>query len=192
MELSKLAMHARAAQLTRLRLAKTGMTMAGEKVWTEEEKALVRQFAPAYDELVKRLPHRTRKAIRLQASALRVAMRRHIWSAAEISKLRKVYPLGDRTEICSLFAHSTWVNIQQAARRHGFHRARKPYKLTGHDPLDQMRAKCFELNLNLVELDAECRTKRYFQSGWCKNKLNYRALGRAIEALDGRIQVQWS
>lgn len=192
MELSRLARHARTAQLARLRLAKTGMTMAGKKVWTAEEKALVRQFAPAYDELVKRLPHRTRKAIRLQASVLRVARPCHIWSAAEISKLRKVYPRGERSEICSLFAHSTWVNIQNVARYHGFYRARRPYKLTGHEPLDQVRAKCFELNLNLVELDAECRTKRYFQSGWCRRKLNYRALGRAIEALDGKIQVQWS
>lgn len=191
MELSKLAMHARAAQLTRLRLAKTGMTMAGEKVWTEEERALVSQFAPAYDELVKLLPHRSRKAIRCQASTLCVAWPRHIWSAAEISKLRKVYPRGDRTEICSLFPHSTWVNIQKVARYHGFRRARKPYKLTGHEPLDQVRAKCFELNLNMVELDAECRTRSYFQGGWCGKRLNYRALGRAVEVLEGKIHLQW-
>jgi len=45
----------------------------------------------------------------------------------------------------------------------------------------------------MVDLDEAARTKTYFRkASWTgKKRVNYRALGRAIKALDGVVQAQW-
>lgn len=169
--------------------------MDGKKLWTEEELELLGRGFPDIDSICKALPQRTRRAIASQCLKLGLRQKQiHFWTAAEISKLRRMYPSAPKDEICKTFAHSTWINIRQVARYHGIRRARKPYKPTGYAPLDQLRERCFELNYTMPDLDKISKTKRYFQkANWTVNKrINHKAVGRAIEALDGQIRAEWN
>ncbi|MDK1377075.1 MULTISPECIES: hypothetical protein [unclassified Sinorhizobium] len=194
MSLAYYARNTASAERTRRRIRREGVNMKGDRLWTDEEREIVRRLAPDYDAMVKKLPHRTRIAVVSQAAKMGLRPKIHIWTASEISKLRKMYPTASAEEIVSAFPHSTWVNIQQAARYHGFRRARKPYKRTGIESLDDIREKCFYHRLTMADLDNMCKTKTYFTSMRWKGKkrVNYRAIGRAIEALDGRLSVQWN
>lgn len=193
MSLAYFARNARSAERARRRMQREGVTMSGAKLWTDEEREIVEKLAPDYDAIVKRLPHRTRTAIKSQAGKMGLSRAIHIWTAAEISKLRKLYPRASAEEICTAFPHSTWINIRQAARYHGFRRLNKAYKPTGIGALDEVRRKCFEINWTMGDLDKAAKTKKYFRKcGWIGKKINHRALGRAIEALDGVVQAQWN
>lgn len=193
MSLTYFARNARSADRARRRMQREGVTMSGAKLWTDEEREIVRNLAPDYDAILKQLPHRTRNAVRNQAGKMGLRRAIHIWTAAEISRLRKLFPRAPAEEICAAFPHSTWINIQQAARYHGLRRSAKQYKITGIDALDEVRKRCFEINWTMIDLDNAAKTKRYFRrAGWIGKKINHRALGRAIEALDGVVQAQWN
>ncbi|MBB3744977.1 hypothetical protein FHX10_004514 [Rhizobium sp. BK591] len=191
-----LAYHARNAASAvgiRNRMKKEGCTMRGDKLWTEDERKIVVERWPDFDDIQKALPHRSRIAICAQCRKMGLRKKpQHLWSAAEISKLRKLYPGASIEEICETFPHSTWVNIRQAARYHGFRRNRKPFKLTGNQPIDEMLAKLFEANFSFPELDRELRTKQYFRKQrWRYARPNYNRLVKAIELLDGELAVRW-
>lgn len=193
MSLAYYARNAATAERNRRRMRKEGMTMKGDKLWTDEENEIVRTLAPDHQAIRKKLPHRTHIAIRSHCVKLGLGRKGiHWWTGAEISKLRKLYPSATQEEICQQFPHSTWVNIRQVARYHGFRRKRREYKETGVKALDQVRAKCQEIKWTMVDLDKASRTKNYFyKAGWIGKKVNHRALGRAIEALEGQVEANW-
>lgn len=190
-----LAYHARnavMAQRMRARVHRAG-EIAGQKLWTDQERETIRQLAPDYQALRKALRRRSYVAIRAQAGKLGLTKEIHIWTGAELSKLRKLYPEASPQDICAAFPHSTWHNIQQTARYHGFRRKRKGYKLTGIPGLDEVRRRCFEIGWTMPDLDKAARTGKYFsKAGWIGKRTNHRALGRAIEALDGAIMPEWA
>lgn len=189
-----LAYHARNAILAeRLRIAiqKSGM-VGGHSLWTDAEREIIRSLAPDYDSIAKLLPNRSRKSIRHQASRLGFARRMHLWTGAELAKLRKLYPTARKEVICAEFPHSPWGNIAQVANYHGFRRARKPYKPTGNESIDGLLVKCMEANLRYLDLDKICRSKSYFQrANWRYQKPNYNRIVKAIEYLEGKISVHW-
>ena len=193
MSLAYYARNARTAERARRWMKREGFTMSGQKLWTEEEIAVIKSIGPDFDAIRKKLPHRTRIAIASQCRKIGLKQRsQHVWSAAEISKLRKLYPRASIKEINETFPHSTWINIRQVATYHGFRRARRPFKPTGNPPVDEMLVKLFEANLTFVDLDKECRTKTYFaHAAWRYQKLNYNRLMKAIELLDGELAVRW-
>ncbi|MBX4931265.1 hypothetical protein [Rhizobium bangladeshense] len=192
-QLTYFARGAASAERARRRVQREGLTMSGDKLWTEDDLKIIGERWPNLDDIEKALPHRTRNAICAQCRKMDLRKKeQHIWSAAEISKLRKLYPAATIAEICATFPHSTWVNIRQVARYHGFRRNRKPFKPTGNQPIDGMLAKLFEANLSFSELDKELGTKRYFQKGkWRTARPNYNRFVKAIELLDGELSVRW-
>ncbi len=193
MSLAYYARNAATAERNRRRMRREGMTMKGDKLWTEEERQIILAIGPDFDAIRKKLPKRTRIAIACQCRNMGMKQRvQHIWSAAEISKLRKLYPSATREDICREFSHSTWVNIMQTARYHGFRRKKRPFKPTGNTPVDEMLVKLFEAKFSLHDLDKECRTKRYFQKGkWRYKRPNYNHLAKALDVLDGEFRVEW-
>ncbi|YBV98580.1 hypothetical protein M1D80_14225 [Phyllobacteriaceae bacterium JZ32] len=57
---------------------------------------------------------------------------------------------------------------------------------------DAIRARCFELRYSMVDLDAIAKTKSYFQkANWHATGLNYKAVCKAIDALDEELTVRW-
>ncbi|TGE89206.1 hypothetical protein C9418_12735 [Rhizobium sp. SEMIA 4032] len=191
MSLAYFAQNARSAERMRERIRRSGM-VAGKSLWTDAEREIIRTLAPDYNSIAKLLPNRTRKAIRQQASQLGSARNMHIWTGAELAKLRKLYPSAESAQICAVFPHSPWENIKKVARYHGFRRARKPYKPIGNPPIDGLLLKCVEANLRYEDLDKICRSKTYFKgSSWRYQKPNYNRFLKAIEYLEGRISVSW-
>ncbi|MEP7452806.1 hypothetical protein [Phyllobacterium sp. SB3] len=190
--LSNFASGAATAERNRQRMRRNGFTMNGHKLWSDDEREFITKLFPDIDAICKQLPHRTRVAVLDQCRKMNFRRHIHFWTAAEISKLRRMYPAASKEDICSIFSHSTWINIRQVARYHGMRRDRKPYKKTGIVPLDQVRDKCFDIRWTMVDLDQASRTKSYFQkSNWIGKRLNYKALGKAVRALDGRLRVEW-
>jgi len=177
----------------RRRMVRAGVNMRGQKLWDDTERQILLDHRGDYDAMRKRLRHRSRVAIRSQCAKMGLQRSVHVWSAAEVSKLRRMYPKASSEEICIAFPHSTWTNIKQVARYHGFRRATFSYKLTGIPALDDVRHRCRDIGWSMVDLDKAARTGRYFQhAGWVGKRINHRALGRAIEALDGVVQAQWN
>lgn len=190
-----LAHHAKSAAIgrrTRNIQRRLGVTLSGKPMWTEKEDSLLRELVPNYGKICKLLPHRTRKGISARCAKLGLRKHNHFWSASEISKLRKLYPGETSENLSEIFPHSTWKKIRAVALYHGFRRKRTAYKSTGHPVLDQVRAKCFEIRWSMVDLDKASRTKKYFRSSsWIGNKVDYGAIGRAIHALAGQIDIKW-
>lgn len=169
------------------------MTSRGDRLWTDDEKATLVSLRGDYRAMEKALPHRTPIAIRGACQKLGLRKRIKFWKASEVATLRRLYPRATVTEIEAAFPDASWTNIQQVARYHGFRRRSREYKLTGIPALDEVRARCFEINWTMRDLDQAARTKTYFQrQGWQGKKINHRALGRAIEALDGVVQARWN
>jgi hypothetical protein len=193
MDLRQLAINAASAARARNRQRQAGFTIGGHRLWTEHERRVIAKHKPNYDRLCQLLPHRTRGAIIKEALSLGPKRFVRRWTAAEVSKLRKLYPSAPAEEICAAFPWACWINIRQLARYHGFRRKQKAYKITGIPALDDVRRRCFEIGWSMRDLDSAARTGRYFYcGGWSGKRINYRALGRAIEALDGQFRVQWN
>ena len=173
-----------------------GTAPNGAKLWTDAEITILVKYQGCYEKMYEKLPRRSHRAIRSKYCSLglpRSGRPRHLWTAFEISRLRKLYPAASPEEICSAFPHSTWRAICQAALYHNLRRRKRPYKVTGIPALDEVRRRCFEIGWSMADLDKMARTRNYFsKAGWMRRKVNHRALGRAIEALDGVVLAQWN
>ena len=193
MSLDYLTRAVKMGQRSRRRMRKHGQNMKGDRLWSREEEAVLIAHQGEYELMSKLLPHRSRAAIASRCQLLGLRRKIHVWTAAELAKLRRLYPVASVQEIEEAFPHSSWTNICQVARYHGFCRAvRSTYKSTGHPALDDVRQRCLEIRWTMKDLDKAARTGCYFQrAGWIGKKINYRALGRAIEALDGVIECRW-
>jgi hypothetical protein len=192
MSLAYYARNAATAERNRRRIQREGMTMNGHKLWTDEDKEIVRQLSPNYDEICKRIPSRDRRSIRHMASVLGVAQEKHIFTGAEISKLRRLYSKASWEEILEAFPFSNKERLKGVAKYHGFSRPRRKFKPTGNQPIDALLEKCAAANISLPELDKECRTKRYFQQqNWRTRPPNYTRIVRAIKLLDGDLKAEW-
>jgi hypothetical protein len=169
-----------------------GFVGRSRALWSEREDSLVRTYYPDYTELLRKLPRRTPQAVRSRVFTLDLPRTRKIyWTAAEISKLRRLYPRADRQTILTAFPSASWSRIQSAASRQ--HIVRKRRRSTGHQLLDVIRARCDELNYSMVDLDALARTRRYFRRcGWSCRKASVTKIAKAIQALGGTITVSWN
>ncbi|MES4993883.1 hypothetical protein ABVB70_26685, partial [Agrobacterium radiobacter] len=78
------------------RIRRTGYTPSGFKVWTAEEDEIVKSLYPLYAEMQLRFPERSLKALHGRCERLGIAKKLHWWTAAEISKLRRLYPTASR------------------------------------------------------------------------------------------------
>ena len=193
MSLDYLTRAVKMGQRSRRRMRKHGHNMKGDRLWTRDEEAVLIAHKGDYDVMRKLLPHRTQAAIASRCQILGLRRKIHVWTAAELAKLRRLYPSATVKEIEEAFPHSSWANISQVARYHGFRRClRTDYKSTGYPAIDEVRRRCLEIRWTMKDLDKAAKTGRYFQrAGWIGKKINHRALGRAIEALDGVIECRW-
>lgn len=167
--------------------------MRGDPLWTEKEIALCHKFHPDYKALMKALKRRSYRAVRYQCQKLGLVKKRHQWTAAQIGRLRKLYPKAPWDVLLTEFPFATKSGISGAANWHGIHRERRAYVKTGIVPLDQVRSKCFEIKWTMLDLDQASGTKTYFQKRcWSGTKKHCdKALGRAIRALGGEISIEW-
>ena len=193
MDLAYYIKGARSAEGMRRRLERSGFTISGHRLWTKDELTIVRLYYPYLGCALFRLRGRTEGAIRAKAREMGLCRHHvHRWTAAEVSKLRRFYPTASREELCAMIPGVSWTALSAAARRYGFRRKKKLYKITGIEPLDAVRIRCYEIKWTMKNLDEECRTKRYFQTrGYRIDYPNFQAINRAVEMFGGELRVHW-
>lgn len=191
MRLLYVARGAASAYRARERMARTGRTPSGHWLWTKEEDGIVRTLYPDYKALRRKLRRRTRYALKARAARLGVIRKNHVWLAAEVSRVRRMYPRATQEELMAALPNLSLSQIRSKASDIGVRRRRK-LVATGYPLIDAIRERAFEQNLSMVDLDAIARTKRFYQSGgWRGGNFNRKFVLRAVEALGGEVVVQW-
>jgi len=166
--------------------------MNGRRIWTEAEDKICRYLHPDLQAIRARLSDRSYQAIRQRCNKLGLSPKRHVWTAAEVSRLRKLYPRATQAELLSAFPFTDMQGLMSKASSLGYCREKKPYVPTGHQVLDQIRERCRDLGLIMKELDDIARSKRFFQKqGWRGSTFNHRVLSRSVKTLGGSLRVEW-
>jgi len=192
MDLHWLARNAVFAQRTRKRMKRTGLNGNNRHpLWTKAEDDTIRRLYPDYKALRRLLKRRTEWAIKRRAGVIGVRKKSYQWTAAGVSRLRRLYPTGTHAEILAAFPGLTWMQIKDKGKHLKIYRARKPPRPSGYPILQAVRMRAYELNLSMVDLDALAKSKTYFRVSCHKRSVDPRAIFRAIEALDGEIKVVW-
>lgn len=192
MYLNDYTRHAQSADRSRKRMRARGVTPLGHKIWTEEEDEVCRRHKTNYAAIQKELPHRTRDGIRYRCSMLGLCRKLTLLTARELSLLRKIGPTASKEQLRAAFPNRSIEALKSLRRYYKISRKRRPFEATGYPIIDALRQRCFELNLSMGDLDKMARCKRYFTvAPWHGHPLNYRAIGRAVAALDGELTVRW-
>lgn len=192
MSIAYLTRNANSAERNRQRIKREGFTIRGDKIWTTEEDEIVRFLFPSYPDIVGALPHRTLRACRTRARTLNLVTRRPPFTARELSLVRRLYPTAVREVLMPLMPGRTWDQIAKLATRNGIYRLPKPFLPTGITVLDQIRARCRELNYTMPDLDKMIRSRGYFgNANWSNGHIHHRDIGRAINALFGDLRADW-
>jgi hypothetical protein len=193
MYLSDYSQNANRAQQARRRIRYLGVMPNGSRVWTSKEDDICRQYGSDYALLVKKIPDRSYMAIKKRCQKLGLRRRLRPVTTKELSLMRRLVPRATPDEIQQAFPHRTLNAIKSICLYHGIYRKKKPYKSTGIALIDDIRARCFENNLTMTDLDDIAGTKHYFQNrGWKDSKRpNYAVIYKAVAALDGEISVRW-
>lgn len=180
-----------ASERARDRIRRQGCTAQGYPLWTEEEDDLCRKLHHDRKALKKALKRRTMPAIENRCMRLGLRVKHlHWWTAAEISKLRRMYPTATWEELLAAFPGLSCHGITQAALKRNIRRARKPYKPTGDMLIDQLKGRCFELGVTVAALEAAVGQKG-FLAGYTKSSPKRADLGKALSVLDGQLTVAW-
>lgn len=183
-----------AAEKLRRRCERTGKTLGGQWTWTEEELSVCRELYPDRVAIRERLQRRSAEAIRKKCEELGLASRRVPWTAADITRLRKMYRSASWDELFATFPGRTEDAIRQTANKRRMFREKKPYKLTGFAAIDQIRARCLEQGFTMLDLDQYARSGQYFRQAHWRGTWRWysdRFVARAIRALGGRISIEW-
>lgn len=192
MDLRYLARNAVSAERSRQRILRSGFTISGQRIWTDDEDLICRSFYPDYFAIYQILHTRSKKAIQSRCQKLGLVPTRQSWGWAARQTLRKLYPEASREEICRVFPSADWLKIQAAARYYGFRRVKRPYKITGIPALDQFRSRCYDIKWTMRDADEEAGTRRYFQTRGYRTKYpNFKAISRGVRALGGHLEVRW-
>lgn len=172
---------------------RTGFAPGGHPIWTPEEIKILDRLYPDYARLLRRLPNRTYSGIRYKARSRGLVSVRHIWTGAEVSRLRRMYPKASRVELLTAFPALRWRQIAAKARHIGVRREKRPLAPTGQALLDAIRSRATSLGYSMGDIDELARTRTYFRkAGWCGHqKANVEHAGKAVAALGGRLSVQW-
>lgn len=187
-DLKRAAEGAKSAARARAHILRSGYTLFGQRVWTEGEKLVCQLFYPDYFALRQILYTRSLCAIRSQCQALGLRRKKHLWGPLDKQLLRKLYPTASKEEICAAFPGVDWVNIRAVAKYYGYRRQKKRYKITGVAALDAIRSRCYDVKINMRELDEDCKTKNYFRRrGYRSDYPNFRAISRAAKYLGGSL-----
>lgn len=186
-DLTRLCFGAAAAQHVR----RTGRTPMGDAIWTQREIGVCRSLHPDFILMGRRLPRRTEGAIREMCRRLGLTEPSKPWTAAERTRLRRLYPSAPWPIILSEFPGRTRQAIIQKAHRWKLSRDRKPYKRTSHEAVDQIRQRCLETGLFMPDIDCLANTNFFTRKAVRRKKPDLLAVDRAAKVFGGRLLVEW-
>lgn len=177
------------AAVNRAYMARTGLTYAGQVLWTSDEVEILRRLYPDYRALVLLLPGRTLRAISKKAVRLGLARSRLIWSEAEFATMKPLYVRGTPVrEILPRLNNKTAKQVWAKASGKAIRRPRKAPCPTGFLVLDAVRRRAFDLNISMRDLDALAGRCGYFRR---PRHLDWSAVQRVLPHLGGSTTVAW-
>lgn len=177
------------AAVNRAYMARTGLTYSGQRVWTIEEIAILRNLHPDYGALVQALPGRTLGAIQNKAQRLHLVRPRRIWSEGEFTIMKPLYARGvPMADILERLDRKTSKQVWAKASGRSIRRPRRVPCLTGHAPVDAVRRRAFDLHMSMADLDAIAGRRGYFQR---PRRIDWSAVQRVLPHLGGRVEVCW-
>lgn len=192
MFLNDYSRHAQSADRARRRVQYHGLTPKGDRLWTREEDETCKKYGNDYRVLREKLPHRSYHALRRRCQSLGLRPRRDLTTMKELSLLRRMSAIATPDEMRAALSHKTRKQLAHLRRYYGIRCKRRPFTPTGFPIIDAIRVRCEYLNYSMVDLDEIAGTKTYFKRcRWNPCGLNYRAIGRAVAALDGELTVRW-
>lgn len=178
-----------AAIVNRAYMRRTGLTYAGQRLWTTLEMETLRRLHPDYGALVRALPGRTRKAIESKAQRLGLPKARRVWSEAEFHLMKPLYVQGaPMRSILERLPGKTARQVWAKAFRCGIRRPRNPPRTTGLALVDAVRRRAFELYMSMAELDEAAGGRACFRH---PRRVDWSAVQRVLSQLGGRIAVSW-
>lgn len=187
------ALHAGAGKRGRLSMELRGANPKGCPLWSDSEDAVCRKFYPAFDLIGATLQRRTYVAILHRCRKLGLSRTIMRWTAADISRLRRIYPTASPEELVAAFPGRKLTHIRSAAKRNHLRRRRRPYVETGDPLIDHIRQRCFDYRISMSELDRMVGSSHYFEKkGWRIGWINHAAIARAVKALDGNLRIEWN
>ncbi len=142
------------ADRLRRHMARTGKTLAGQRLWIETEIKFMYRFYPDCERLRKLLPGRSLSAIRSKALRMGITRPLRIWSDEDLKRLKGPYRQGlPIDDIRVLLPDKTARQIWHRAAHSGWRRPRKPPKATGLWADDAVASRNFALKYTLRDLD---------------------------------------
>lgn len=186
--LSWLAAGARSAERLRQRMAASGRTLAGQKLWTEAEIKRLHSFYPNYRKAYAALPCRSLSAIKSKAFRLRITRSRQVWSESDLKRMKAPYRQGRPIdEIVGLLPGKTKKQIWARASHSGWHRPRTPPKIYNFKAYDQIRDRAFAFKFTMRDLAFLSATGNYFLRQPTQN--NWKKIYKAVSLLNGQLSV---
>jgi hypothetical protein len=188
---------------TREQLAKGAATVAkvlqevelrdrcvGGMRWSGTEDNIVRILYPDFDLLKSFLPHRTKSAVHCAAARLGLTKTVHVWTCAEVAILRKASRSGwNRQQILDALPH---LNIRQIDGKFFALRLprKRPPKSHGVPEIDAIRARAYQSNLTMKDLDEICGGVQYWRAN-CHRRLTWRHVAKAADYLGGQLKIEF-
>jgi hypothetical protein len=172
-------------------MAKSGRTLAGQKLWTDAEIECLRRFYPDYRKACSALPCRSLSAIQSKAFRLRMTRSRRVWSDDDLKRLKTPYRQGrPMHEILLLLPGKTKKQIWRRACHSGWRRPRTSPKTYNFKPYDEIRARAFTSKFTMRDLACFSATGNYFLRHPTQN--DWRKISKAVALLDGQLSVIWN
>lgn len=171
----------------------TGKTFRGHDLWTRDEDDIVCRLSPDFAAIKRALKRRTLSAVKYRASRLRLLKSPRPWTSADVGLLRRMYPKAKRNALLECLPGRSWGQIAAKAFKLGLRRPKRVPTKSGIFLIDAIRTRAIELNMSMHDIDVLARTKTYFRrSLWFGQKTGSAgAIARAIEALGGRLVIEW-
>ncbi|TCQ28283.1 hypothetical protein [Rhizobium sp. PP-CC-3G-465] len=183
----------RRGEKLKARMQASGLTMQGRELWTDDEIAILRSNYPDYPTMRRLLPGRSAKGIWRKIDKLNIGRKLNVWTAADVSKLRRLFGRASRAELEQSLPDRTWRNIVKTAYRHGLRRPRRRYVVVPSEQMNVIRARCEELGYTMIDLDELAGTRDYFKNGASFFlRPDMRKVDKAVRALDGKLVVVWN
>lgn len=188
--LSWLTAGAHSAERLRRRMAKSGRTLAGQKLWTEAEVKRLLRFYPDYRKVHSALPDRSLSGIKSKAFRLQITRSRRVWSDNDLNRMRAPYRQGRPVhEILTLLPGKTKKQVWARASYSGWRRPRTPPKSYNLKPYDDVRDQAFTSKLTMRDLAGLPATGSYFLRA--PSQIDWRKISKAVALLEGQLSVIW-
>jgi hypothetical protein len=182
------------SERARARVLREGRTPRGHLLWTPMEDQIFRELYPDYRAIKRRLRRRSMPSLRARAGILKLTTGQSLWTAKEVSQLRRRWRDASRAELMSEFSRHSWISIQNKGRTFGI--KRRPWmnpRPTGNSIVDKIRLRAIELKLSMRDLDEMFNGGReYFVK--CSRGVGVPRSNlylKTIEALGGHIEIVW-